>query len=166
MSAHEPLEPTITPITTPITASRRYPQAPLVGVGVAVFNTQGEVLLVQRGKPPRVGQWSLPGGLIDLGERLVAAARREVMEETGVTIEIGDLITTFEPIERDATGRVEYHYVVLDFWGRYVAGEPTAQDDALAVAWVAPSELEDYAVSVEVLAVVRKGHAAWAAAQP
>lgn len=165
MSQPELHEPSTAALTTPITAARRYPQAPLVGVGVAVFNSAGAVLLVQRGRPPRVGQWSLPGGLIDLGERLVAAAQREVMEETGVTIEVGELITAFEPIERDATGRVEYHYVVLDFWGRYVAGEPTAQDDALAVAWVLPDDLERYAVSPELLAVVRKGHAAWHAAQ-
>ena len=132
---------------------------------MAVFNAQGEVLLVQRGRPPRVGQWSLPGGLIDLGEKLAAAAIREVMEETGVAIQVGELITVFEPIERDDMGRVEYHYVVLDFWGSYVAGEATAQDDALAVAWVALQDLARYAVSAELTTIVHKGHGAWRAAQ-
>ena len=121
--------------TTPITVPRRYPPAPLVGVGVVVFNAAGQALLVKRGRPPRAGQWSLPGGLIDVGEKLVEAARREVREECAIEIEIGDFVAVFEPIERDDEDRVEYHYVVLDYWARHVSGEPVAQDDAAAVTW-------------------------------
>jgi mutator protein MutT len=160
-----PSSPQTTPITTPITAARRYPQAPLVGVGVAVFNAQGDVLLVQRGKPPSQGQWSLPGGLIDLGETLADAARREVWEETGISIQVGELVTAFEPIERDDQGQVEYHFVVLDYWAHYVAGEAAAQDDAQAVAWVSPAKLDAYQVRPELFAVIHQGHAAWCAAQ-
>ena len=150
--------------TSPGTARRRYPDAPLVGVGVAVFSAEGQVLLVQRGRPPRVGQWSLPGGLIDLGERLTAAAAREVREETGVEIAVGELVAAFEPILRDAAARVEYHYVVLDYWATYLAGDPRPGDDAAAVAWVALTELAAYGVSHDTDAVIRQAHQSWAAA--
>ncbi|MCL4861784.1 MAG: NUDIX hydrolase [Caldilineaceae bacterium] len=148
----------------PIALPRRYPLAPLVGVGVAVFNRAGEVLLVKRGRPPRQGQWGLPGGLIDLGERLVDAARREVREECGVEVEMGDLVAAFEPMEWDGEGRVEYHYVVLDYWAAHRAGEPVAQDDADEAAWVALPALEQLAVSAETRDVIVRAHGAWSAA--
>ena len=143
---------------------RRYPDAPLVGVGVAVFNPAGQVLLVQRGRPPGAGRWGLPGGLVELGERLVDAAVREVREETGVEIALGDLVAAFEPIHRDAEQRIEYHYVVLDYWASYRTGDARAQDDAAAVAWVAPTELDRYDVSRSTRDVIRQAHQAWAAA--
>lgn len=159
---------TPTPIsqTTPITVSRRYPGAPLVGVGVAIFNEQGQVILVQRARPPRQGTWGLPGGLIDLGETLVAAVEREVMEELGITIEVGDLVTTFEPIYRDGEGKVEYHYVVLEYWAHYLAGTPVAQDDAGAFAWARIDELPSYALTEKQLEVLNMSYAAWRAAPP
>jgi 8-oxo-dGTP diphosphatase len=138
----------------PISAPRHYPICPLVGVGVAVFNAAGQVLLVQRGRPPRQGQWGLPGGLVDLGERLVDAARREVREECGVEIALGGFITTFEPIEWDAAGKVEYHYVVLDYWAEYVNGEVAAQDDAAAVAWCNVDELRGLGLNHETYEVI------------
>ena len=160
-SAPQPAQP---PATKPITASRRYPGAPLVGVGVAVFNEAGEILLVQRGRPPRVGTWGLPGGLIDLGERLVDASMREVMEEVGITIEVGDLVTTYESIHLDEQGQIEYHYVVLEYWARYLDGDAVAQDDAAAVAWVDYANLDAYALTPEQLDVLYKAHAAWQSA--
>lgn len=153
------------PPTSPIKARRRYPDAPLVGVGVAVFDTRGRVLLVQRGNPPRAGQWGLPGGLIDLGEPLADAARREVREECAIEIDLGDIIGTFEPIERDANGQIEYHYVVIDFWARHRSGTAQAQDDAAAVAWVAMRELDGYALSPDSHSVVVAAHQAWLAQQ-
>ncbi len=116
--------------TTPVSVRRRYPDAPLVGVAAAVFNDEGEVLLVQRGQPPRQGSWGLPGGLLDLGERLADGARREVNEECGIEIEVVDIVATFEPIMLDEAGRIEYHYVVIDFLARHLSGKATPQDDA------------------------------------
>jgi ADP-ribose pyrophosphatase YjhB (NUDIX family) len=149
----------------PIIASRRYPSAPLVGVGVVIFNAASDVLLIQRGRPPRQGQWSLPGGLIDLGERLVEAARREVREECGVEVAVGGLVAAFEPIVWDEEGRLEYHYVVLDYWATYLHGEPTANDDALDIAWIPFQQLPDHALTPETLDVIHKAYAAWQSAQ-
>jgi len=147
--------------TQPVTLPRRYPAAPMVGVATAVFNNAGEVLLVKRGRPPRQGQWGLPGGLLDLGERLVDGARREVREECGVEVDIRDLITAFEPIQRDEDGRVEYHYVVIDFWAAHVSGVASAHDDADAVAWVAESAWVDYNLSGDTLSVIQRAHEQW-----
>jgi ADP-ribose pyrophosphatase YjhB (NUDIX family) len=149
--------------TYPIKARRRYPDAPLVGVGVAVFDGAGRILLVQRGNPPRAGQWGLPGGLVDLGERLVDAARREVFEECAVEIEIGGIVGAFEPIERDAAGQIEYHYVVIDFWARLRGGTAQAQDDAAALAWATRDDLDAYALSADSRGVVDDAFQAWSA---
>lgn len=151
--------------TKPITVSRQYPGAPLVGVGVVVFNAQGDVLLVQRGRPPRAGEWSLPGGLIDLGERLRDAAQREVREECGIEVAIQDFIATFEPIIRDAAGEIEYHYVIIDYWATHLSGEAVAQDDASAVAWSALTALAPFRLRHDTLKVIRDAHAAWLAQQ-
>ncbi|MBI3957355.1 MAG: NUDIX domain-containing protein [Chloroflexi bacterium] len=147
-----------------MSVQREYPVAPLVGTAAAVFNDAGEVLLVQRGKPPNVGQWGLPGGLIDVGERLVEGARREVMEECGVAVEICDLVGVFEPIIRDEAGRVYYHYVVVDYWGRYLSGDLRAADDAADARWMAMERLEEVEMYGESRAVVRRAHRLWQAA--
>lgn len=147
--------------TKPIAVNRRYPAAPLVGVGVVVLNAQGEVLLVKRGKPPRAGEWSLPGGLIDLGERLEDAARREVQEECGIEIAIGGFVATFEPIIYDDAGEIEYHYVLIDYWATYVSGEVVAQDDATAVAWVTVPTLDQFNLRKDTLRVINDAHATW-----
>ena len=149
--------------TKPITVNRRYPSAPLVGVGVVVFNQQSEVLLAKRGKAPRAGEWSLPGGLIDLGERLEDAARREVWEECAITIAIGGFVATYEPIIYDTAGEIEYHYVLIDYWATHVAGEIVAQDDATAVAWVTIQGLQPFNLRPDTLKVIGAAHAAWCA---
>jgi len=143
---------------------REYPIAPLVGTAAAIFNGAGEVLLVQRGKPPNVGQWGLPGGLIDVGERLVEGAAREVREECGVAVEICDLVAVFEPIIRDEEGRVRYHYVVVDYWGRYLSGDLRPDDDAADARWVVMDQLDSLPMYGESRAVVRRAHALWSAA--
>ncbi|HAJ34885.1 MAG TPA: NUDIX hydrolase [Chloroflexi bacterium] len=140
---------------------RRYPDAPLVGVAAAVFDDAGRVLLVQRGRPPRAGSWGLPGGLLEVGERLVDGVQREVREECGVEIDVGAVAGVFEPITRDAAGRIEYHYVVIDFWARWVSGEAQAQDDAAAIAWVALDALDLYDLSPDSRRVVEQAHAMW-----
>lgn len=154
------------PTTTPITVPRRYPSAPLVGVGVAIYNAQGQLLLIQRGRPPGKGTWGLPGGLLDVGEKLVAAATREVMEELGVTVAVGNLVTTFESIYRDPEGKVEYHYVVLEYWAHYLSGTPVAQDDAAAVAWVDETDLGNYGLTPRQLEILKETFAAWHNAPP
>jgi len=145
---------------------REYPAAPLVGTAVAVFNAAGEVFLVQRGKPPNVGQWGLPGGLIDVGERLVDGARREVLEEGGVLVEVCDLVGVFEPIIRDEDERVRYHYVVVDYWGRYLSGQVRPDDDAADARWVAMDGLDNLAMYGESRRVVRRAWAMWRQATP
>lgn len=153
--------PTTSHIPTPVTASRRYPSAPLVGTAVAVLDAEGRVLLVRRGKPPRSGSWGIPGGLLDVGERLADGARREVREECGIEIELRDLITAFEPMEYDAEGRLEYHYVVLDYWGLWQSGTATAGDDAAAIAWATMDDLPRYNLRETTLHVVREAHRRW-----
>ena len=147
--------------TQPVTARRRYPDAPLVGVAAAVFNAAGEVLLAKRSRPPRAGSWGLPGGLLDLGETLEDGARREVSEECGVEVAIGGIAGVFEPITRDEEGRVEYHYVVIDYWATWTGGTPRAGDDAADVRWVALDELPAYALLPDSYAVVQRAYELW-----
>ncbi len=147
--------------TYPVQIPREYPPAPLLGVAAAVFNDQGEVLLVQRGRPPSQGLWGLPGGLLDLGESLQDGVCREVREECAVEVEIGGLVTLFEPIHHDADGRVQYHYVVADYWARYVGGTATAADDAADIAWVGLADLHRYPMRAETDTVLRQAHGLW-----
>lgn len=122
---------------------RRYPDRPMVGVG-AVIIEQGRVLLVQRAQPPQQGQWSLPGGLLEVGERLEDAVRREVREETGLEVEVLSLAGVFERVVPDGAGKTEYHYVLLDYLCRPVGGELRPASDVKAAAWVSRAELAHY----------------------
>lgn len=147
-----------------MTVRRQYPDTPLVGAAAAVFDRAGRVLLVQRGRPPRAGSWGLPGGMLEVGERLAQAAGREVLEECGVEIAIGGVAGVFEPITHDDKGRVEYHYVVVDFWATHLRGEARAGDDAAAVAWVELAAIEQYALLPESILVIQDAHRLWQAA--
>lgn len=113
---------------------------PQLGVGAVVVH-QDRILLVQRGREPAKGQWAIPGGKVAPGESLVAATEREILEETGIQIDVGDLAWHFEFVERDKSGEVKFHYVVLDFFARYSGGELQAGDDAAAVCWAGFDEL-------------------------
>ena len=117
---------------------REYPASPLLGVGAIVIQ-HGRVLLVQRGHEPAKGQWSLPGGLIDLGETLPKAVAREVLEETGLVVEPVELIELLDRIHREGD-RVRYHYVIADYLCRVVGGTLLAASDADAVRWVDRAE--------------------------
>jgi ADP-ribose pyrophosphatase YjhB (NUDIX family) len=144
---------------------RQYPDAPLVGAAAAVFDQEGRVLLVRRGRPPRLGAWGLPGGMLEVGELLADAAAREVREECGVEIAIGGVAGVIEPITFDAEGRIEYHYVVIDFWASHTGGEAVPGDDAAATAWVPLAEIEQYALMPESEQVIKDAHALWRGAQ-
>jgi 8-oxo-dGTP diphosphatase len=124
-------------------AEKTYPTMPQVGIGIVVLRG-AEVLLVRRGKPPAKGAWSLPGGRQELGETAEVCARRELLEETGVTIGPLTLIAHVDSIHRDSSGRIEFHYTILDFGGRYVSGEATAGDDVTELAWVKPQDFDAY----------------------
>jgi 8-oxo-dGTP diphosphatase len=120
-----------------------YPVAPQVGIGIVVLRGE-EVLLVRRGKPPAKGAWSLPGGRQELGETAEACARRELLEETGITVGPLALIAHVDSIHRDSTGRIEFHYTILDFGGRYESGETIPGDDVTELAWVRREEFDAY----------------------
>ena len=132
-----------------------YPDRPRVAVGALVFR-EGRVLLVQRGAPPGAGLWAVPGGGVELGESLAAAAEREIREETGVLIRAGEVVPTFDVIERDSQGRVRFHYVIVDLLGEYLEGEPAAGDDAREARWVGPGELGDLELSPPTRELLRK----------
>ncbi|HLT78256.1 MAG TPA: NUDIX hydrolase [Ferrovibrio sp.] len=138
--------------------SREYPEQPLIGLGAIVWK-DGKVLMVQRGRPPRQGIWSLPGGLQLLGETVAEGIRREIREETGVEIELLGLVEVVDSVQRDAAGRVLYHYTIVDYAARWVSGEAVAGDDAAAVAWVDPAELHRLDTWNETLRVIEKSRA-------
>lgn len=117
---------------------REFPEAPLVGVGAVVVD-EGRVLLVRRGTEPMKGHWSLPGGLLEVGESLAAGVIREVREETGLTVEPVELIELLDRIHREGE-RVRYHYVIADYLCRVVDGALQASSDADAVRWVERAE--------------------------
>jgi 8-oxo-dGTP diphosphatase len=135
--------------------NRRYPEHPRVGVGGVVFDPRGRVLLIRRGSEPLKGFWSIPGGILDLGETMTAGVRREVLEETGIEVEVGPLITTFERIRRDEDGQVEYHYVLVDFLCEAPADcVPSAASDALEARFVDPGELAGFQTTPSLLPVI------------
>jgi ADP-ribose pyrophosphatase YjhB (NUDIX family) len=132
---------------------RTYPDRPFVGVGVVVWRDD-QVLLVQRGKPPRQGQWSIPGGIQHLGETVFEAGRREVREETELEIEIIDLLAVVDSIQRDDDDRVRYHYTLVDLVAEWRAGEARAQDDAAAVAWARLDDLKRFDLWHETVRII------------
>jgi ADP-ribose pyrophosphatase YjhB (NUDIX family) len=115
---------------------------------------------VKRAHEPRKGEWSLPGGKVQLGESLVEATRREIKEETGLDVEVGPIIEVFDRIHRDDKARVRYHFVIVDFVCRGVGGTLRAGDDASDVAWVTADEVERYGINPHAAAVLRTGLAA------
>lgn len=125
------------------TAPREYPDRPWVGIGCIVFREEA-VLLVRRGKPPRIGQWSLPGGAQHVGEKAEEAARRELREEASIEVGPLALAYVFDAINQDEDGRARYHYTIIDFAALWLEGEARAGDDVSEVAWALPHELAGY----------------------
>jgi ADP-ribose pyrophosphatase YjhB (NUDIX family) len=133
--------------------SREYPKLPMVGIGVVVWR-EWQVLLIRRGKPPRIGQWSLPGGLQELGETVFEGGRREVREETGTDVEITGLLDVIDSIQHDPAGRVRFHYTLVDLAAEWLSGEPVAGDDAAAAAWADADDLERYQLWDETVRLI------------
>ena len=134
--------------------SKIYPLVPRVGVG-AIIIYEGKILLVERGGEPSRGLWAIPGGTLKLGEKLQECAAREILEETGITIRVGDCIYVFDFFQHDEGGKIKFHFVIVDFAAEYVAGELKASDDAADARWLAPEELSSLPVAKPTLAALR-----------
>jgi 8-oxo-dGTP diphosphatase len=136
--------------------ARRYPERPLLGVSVAVRRGD-QVLLVLRARPPLAGLWSLPGGLVETGETLIEAAKRELREETGIAVAISGAVDRAEIIARDEAGKVEAHYVLVVFAATYESGEARAADDAADVMWASLSDLAKLDLTADTARVLASG---------
>ncbi len=134
---------------------RDYPEHPIIGVG-AVIIEGGRVLLVRRDTEPLRGEWSVPGGMLELGEKLRDGVRREVQEETGIDVEPGDVLDVFDSIFADTLGRTQYHYVLIDYLCRPLGGEPRAGSDVSDVRWVSAEALPAMGLRESIEQVVRK----------
>ena len=134
---------------------RPYPERPVVGVGAVVLDGE-RVLLIRRGHAPLKGQWSLPGGGVEVGETLEQAIAREVLEETGLVVEVGPMVEVLDRISRDADGRVDYHFVLIDFVCRPDGGVLRSASDAEDAAWVALRDLAQYEVAPVTISVIQK----------
>ena len=136
--------------------SREFPDNPLVGVG-AVIVRDNRVLLIRRGNAPLLGEWSLPGGVLECGETLRDATIREAREETGLTVETGEMLGVFERIIRSEDGLVRYHYVLVDFLCRVVTGDLKSGSDAADVRWFTREELDGVNLPDDTRDVIEKG---------
>lgn len=137
---------------------REFPEHPLVGVG-AIIIEDGRVVLVKRLHPPMQDQWSIPGGVLELGETVREATIREAREETGLIVKPGELLGVYDRILRSPEQRVQYHYVLIDFLCRRVAGDLAAASDAAEVRWFTREELPGLRLAADTLEVIAKGFA-------
>jgi ADP-ribose pyrophosphatase YjhB (NUDIX family) len=135
---------------------REYPDQPLVGVGAIIIEGD-RVVLVKRGHPPLAGEWSIPGGVLEMGETLRQAAAREALEETGLTVEVGELLGVYDRILQDEEGRTRYHYVLIDFVCRRIGGEPEAAGDAADARWFTRGEASKLSLAKDTAEVINLG---------
>ena len=135
---------------------REFPETPLVGIGAIIIEDQ-RVVLVKRAHPPLQAEWSIPGGVLEVGELMREAAVREAREETGLTVEPGELLGVYDRVLRNADQRVQYHYVLIDFLCRRVAGNLAAASDAAEVRWFSREELSTLKLADDTADVIRKG---------
>lgn len=140
-------------VTTSANDDRRHPARPVVCVGGVVVDGD-RVVLVQRGQPPLQGEWSLPGGVVEVGESLEAAVAREVFEETGLVVEVGPVVDVLDRIHRGEDGRVEYHYVIIDYLCTRRAGTLASSSDASDARWVRADDAHRLKPTQTVLDVI------------
>jgi 8-oxo-dGTP diphosphatase len=145
--------------------SRTYPERPIVGVGAVVLDGS-RVLLVKRAHEPLKGQWSVPGGAVEIGETLEEAIRREVLEETSLDIEVGPIVDVLDRIRHDPDGRVKFHYVLVDFVCRRVGGTLRGASDAEEATWAERADLGRYGVAEATIGVIEKAFALRPAGRP
>ena len=143
-------------------SSREFPARPIVGVGGVVIEN-GRTVLIRRGSEPLLGQWSIPGGTLELGETLIQGVERELLEETNLVVRVLDLIEVFERIiperpdqQAAAKARPRYHYVIADYLCQRLSGEPRAGGDVTDIAWATPAELPQYHLTETALRILRK----------
>lgn len=135
--------------------TREYPTHPIIGVGTVVWSGE-RVLLIRRGRPPRQGQWSLPGGAQQVGETVADAARREIFEEAGIEVELGQIIATIDLIERDDADRVRYHYTLIDFTAEASSDALTPGDDAADARWFVLDDLPALGLWSETIRIIER----------
>lgn len=134
---------------------RRFPDRPIVAVGAVVLD-EDRVLLVKRGQEPLKGAWSLPGGVVEIGETLEAALVREVLEETGLRVEVGPVVEVLDRVQADIDGRVEFHYVIIDYLCRALTIVPIHGSDADDARWLSIADLEATGITPKAVEVIRK----------
>jgi 8-oxo-dGTP diphosphatase len=145
-----------------VTVRREYPERPLVGVGGVVI-ADGRALLIRRRSPPLEGEWSIPGGMLEVGETIEEGVRRELAEETGLEVRVLDFIEVFERIFPDQDGRTKYHFVILDYLCAVESGEARAASDVSDVAWARADELAPYSLTTTATRVIERAFAMWRA---
>jgi len=136
--------------------TRQYPERPIVGVG-AVIVDEGRVVLIKRKYEPLKGHWSLPGGMVEIGETLESALSREMLEETGLRVDVGPVIEVFDRIMHDEQKRVRYHFVLIDYLCWPAGGTLTPGSDVDAAIWVDPVTLAQYDLTEKATSVIQRG---------
>jgi 8-oxo-dGTP diphosphatase len=138
-----------------VTVRREYPERPLVGVGGVVIRDE-RALLIRRGSAPLEGEWSIPGGMLEIGETISEGVQRELLEETAIEVKVLDLIEVFERLTRDEAGKLKYHFVILDYLCEAVSGAARAGSDVTDVAWAREEELDAYSLTPTATRVIQK----------
>lgn len=135
--------------------TRRYPDRPIIAVGAIVLK-DGRVLLARRAKEPSYGLWSVPGGAVRVGEGLRVATQREIREECGIEVDLTDVIEVVERIVRDESGRIQYHYVIVDYLAQWVNGSLAPSAEVLEARWVPPGDFPQYQMTVGTAEVIHR----------
>lgn len=134
---------------------RTYLDYPFVGIGVVIWKDD-KFLLIQRGRPPRMGQWSIPGGRQELGETVKETALRETLEETGLTVELTDFLDVVDSIQKDEKGNIAFHATLVDYAAEWLSGEASANSDAIDVAWHNLEDLKELGLWSETTRIIQK----------